>query len=65
MLASLRHLLRFIDLDATFDRYGFTKKVRPPFNTSLRIYRRFAQDTLFRFKILTALLYSTGTLVGA
>ena len=27
MLASIRHLLRFIDLDSTFDAYGFTKKV--------------------------------------
>ena len=27
MLASIRHLLRFIDLDSTFDGYGFTKKV--------------------------------------
>lgn len=28
MLASMRHFLRFIDLDRTFDEYGFTKKVR-------------------------------------
>ena len=28
MLASIRHYLRFIDLDSTFDNYGFTKKVR-------------------------------------
>ena len=27
MLASIRHFLRFIDLDAEFDSYGFTKKV--------------------------------------
>ncbi|THH00060.1 hypothetical protein EW145_g7143, partial [Phellinidium pouzarii] len=27
MLASMRHLLRFIDLDTTFNEYGFTKKV--------------------------------------
>ncbi|MCJ1246514.1 hypothetical protein MMC30_003722 [Trapelia coarctata] len=26
MLASMRHFLRFIDLDSTFDAYGFTKK---------------------------------------
>ncbi|KAI9152368.1 Flavine halogenase ascD [Paramyrothecium foliicola] len=26
MLASMRHLLRFVDLDAKFDSYGFTKK---------------------------------------
>ncbi|KAK5991522.1 Flavin-dependent halogenase ascD [Cladobotryum mycophilum] len=26
MLASMRHLLRFIDLDKTFDQYGFVKK---------------------------------------
>ncbi|RMZ75371.1 hypothetical protein DV737_g5306, partial [Chaetothyriales sp. CBS 132003] len=26
MLASLRYFLRFIDLDSTFDNYGFTKK---------------------------------------
>ncbi|KAL8794417.1 MAG: hypothetical protein Q9195_003004 [Heterodermia aff. obscurata] len=31
MLASLRHLLRFIDLDETFDKYGFTKKVGAAF----------------------------------
>lgn len=28
MLASMRHLLRFIDLEAKFDSYGFVKKVR-------------------------------------
>ena len=28
MLASIRHFLRFIDLDSVFDSYGFTKKVR-------------------------------------
>lgn len=27
MLASIRHFLRFIDLDSEFDSYGFTKKV--------------------------------------
>ena len=27
MLASMRHFLRFIDLDDTFDKYGFNKKV--------------------------------------
>lgn len=27
MLASMRHLLRFVDLDTTFNEYGFTKKV--------------------------------------
>jgi hypothetical protein len=27
MLASMRHLLRFIDLDSKFDAYGFVKKV--------------------------------------
>ena len=27
MLASLRHFLRFIDLDETFDSHGFNKKV--------------------------------------
>jgi len=27
MLASLRHFLRFIDLDETFDKYGFNVKV--------------------------------------
>ena len=27
MVASLRHFLRFIDLDNTFDNYGFVKKV--------------------------------------
>ncbi|KAH8110866.1 FAD/NAD-binding domain-containing protein [Phellopilus nigrolimitatus] len=31
MLASMRHLLRFIGLDATFDNYGFTKKVGAAF----------------------------------
>ncbi|KAK3906045.1 tryptophan 2-halogenase [Staphylotrichum tortipilum] len=28
MLASMRHFLRFIDLEKTFDSYGFTRKVR-------------------------------------
>lgn len=28
MLASIRHFLRFIDLEKTFDAYGFCKKVR-------------------------------------
>lgn len=27
MLASMRHLLRIVDLDSVFDNYGFTKKV--------------------------------------
>jgi hypothetical protein len=27
MLPSIRHYLRFIELDKTFDDYGFTKKV--------------------------------------
>ena len=27
MIASMRHFLRFIDLDSTFDEYGFQKKV--------------------------------------
>ena len=27
MVASMRHFLRFIDLDSTFDNYGFVKKV--------------------------------------
>jgi hypothetical protein len=27
MLPSIRHYLRFIELDKTFDNYGFTKKV--------------------------------------
>jgi hypothetical protein len=27
MLASVRFFLRFIDLEETFDRYGFEKKV--------------------------------------
>lgn len=26
MLASMRHFLRFIDLEKTFDSYGFTRK---------------------------------------
>ena len=29
MVASMRHFLRFIDLDSTFDSYGFVKKVSP------------------------------------
>ena len=29
MVASMRHFLRFIDLDSTFDNYGFVKKVSP------------------------------------
>ena len=28
MLASIRHFLRFIDVDSKFDEYGFTTKVR-------------------------------------
>ncbi|RAL12971.1 NAD(P)/FAD-dependent oxidoreductase [Aspergillus homomorphus CBS 101889] len=31
MLASIRHLLRFIDLDQAFDQHGFTKKVGASF----------------------------------
>ncbi|PYH49689.1 NAD(P)/FAD-dependent oxidoreductase [Aspergillus saccharolyticus JOP 1030-1] len=31
MLASMRHLLRFIDLDQAFDKYGFTKKIGASF----------------------------------
>ncbi|KAL8830192.1 MAG: hypothetical protein Q9170_005838 [Blastenia crenularia] len=31
MLASIRHLLRFIELDETFDNYGFTKKIGAAF----------------------------------
>ncbi|EJD07853.1 FAD/NAD-binding domain-containing protein [Fomitiporia mediterranea MF3/22] len=31
MLASMRHFLRFIDLDTKFDAYGFTKKVGAAF----------------------------------
>ncbi|QKX53210.1 uncharacterized protein TRUGW13939_00286 [Talaromyces rugulosus] len=31
MLASMRHLLRIVDLDSVFDNYGFTKKVRAAF----------------------------------
>ncbi|KAI4259133.1 MAG: hypothetical protein L6R42_004743 [Xanthoria sp. 1 TBL-2021] len=31
MLASIRHLLRFIDLDSTFDEHGFTKKIGAAF----------------------------------
>ena len=27
MLASMRHLLRFVGMDEEFDRHGFTKKV--------------------------------------
>lgn len=27
MLASMRHFLRFIDVDSTFDNYGFVQKV--------------------------------------
>ena len=29
MLASIRHFFRFIDLDQTFDEYGFKIKVTP------------------------------------
>lgn len=32
MLASIRHFFRFIDLDETFDNYGFRVKV-PPMRT--------------------------------
>ncbi|KAL5483577.1 hypothetical protein ACEPAI_8809 [Sanghuangporus weigelae] len=31
MLASMRHFLRFVDLDETFDKYGFAKKVGAAF----------------------------------
>lgn len=31
MLASLRHFLRFIDLDETFDKHGFNKKIGAAF----------------------------------
>ncbi|KAL5505034.1 hypothetical protein ACEPAH_7697 [Sanghuangporus vaninii] len=31
MLASMRHFLRFVDLDETFDSYGFTRKVGAAF----------------------------------
>ncbi|ETS03176.1 non-heme halogenase [Trichoderma reesei RUT C-30] len=31
MLASMRHFLRFIDVDSVFDSYGFTKKVGAAF----------------------------------
>lgn len=27
MISAMRHFLRFIDLDTTFDNYGFVKKV--------------------------------------
>jgi hypothetical protein len=27
MLASIRHFLKFVDLDQKFDKYGFQKKV--------------------------------------
>jgi hypothetical protein len=30
MLASMRHLLKFVELDSKFDAYGFVKKVRTP-----------------------------------
>lgn len=28
MLPSMRHFLKFVDLDTTFDSYGFRQKVR-------------------------------------
>lgn len=31
MLASIRHFLKFVDLDTKFDEYGFQKKVRYTF----------------------------------
>lgn len=31
MLPSMRHFLRFIDLDSTFDSYGFKQKVNPTY----------------------------------
>jgi flavin-dependent dehydrogenase len=36
MLASMRHFLRFIDLDKTFDEYGFKKKVGAAFKLNGR-----------------------------
>ncbi|KAL8722780.1 MAG: hypothetical protein Q9225_000791 [Loekoesia sp. 1 TL-2023] len=36
MLPSMRHLLRFIDLDSTFDSYGFTKKVGGAFKLNAK-----------------------------
>lgn len=39
MLASLRHFLRFIDLDETFDKYGFNVKVGlVPFERCCQIF---------------------------
>ena len=34
MLASMRHLLKFVELDGKFDSYGFVKKVNIPFHLS-------------------------------
>ncbi|PON24531.1 hypothetical protein TGAM01_v206461 [Trichoderma gamsii] len=36
MLASMRHFLRFIDVDSEFDNYGFTKKVGAAFKLNPR-----------------------------
>ena len=36
MLASMRHLLRFIDLDDKFNAYGFTKKVGAAFKLNAK-----------------------------
>jgi glycine/D-amino acid oxidase-like deaminating enzyme len=38
MLASMRHFLRFIDLDSKFTNYGFTKKVRDSYSDIYRQY---------------------------
>ena len=65
MLASLRHLLHFIDLDTTFDNYGFTKKVGPICIISPTINRLSAFNVLFRHKLLAALLYSFMRVFGA
>ena len=48
MLASVRFFLRFIDLEETFDRYGFEKKVCCVF------------DCTFKLTMLIQLAFSSG-----
>jgi flavine halogenase len=49
MLASMRFFLRFIDLEETFDQYGFMKKVRPCFRGGTeRGERALIRPTIYR-----------------
>jgi len=37
MLPSMRHFLRFIDLDETFDKYGFVQKVEFHLHKAIKV----------------------------